>query len=280
MRPKNAASWLAVALTVTFSAASSVAGAEDAPKTDVEDSPPDAPKKPAEEPSDGDDAPAEEPAEGDDAPAESDEKASEDDDEASEPADAEPSDGDDAEADDDEENPPVARDDEPLVLLQSDGVLRIKPRRARLRESAYTRLHAIAEHYREATGKKLVVTGGGRKPGLQATLMYDMMADGKNLLHLYVQVALVRPLIKTFEEGKEKRWGRRRTVNAMTGIIEEQVKKGLYVSRHLAHTAADVRSRGLSDEHVEALKEAVSAVKGARLVDERNGNAPHFHLSL
>jgi len=41
-----------------------------------------------------------------------------------------------------------------------------------------------------------------------------------------------------------------------------------------------VRSRGLRDEHVEALEEAVKCVAGARLVDERDSEAPHFHLSL
>jgi len=200
-----------------------------------------------------------------------DEEASEDEAVAAEDAAAE---------DGDEEPPPVARDDESLVLLESDGVMRVKQRWARLRESAYERLHAIAEKYHEATGRRLVVTGGGRKPARQAELMYGMMKDGKDLLRLYIQVTLVRPLIGAFEKGKDERWGRRRTVAEMTKIIDDQVQGGRYVSRHLAHTAADVRSRGLSDEDVEALKAAVDAVKGSHLVDERNGNAPHFHLRL
>ena len=294
MRSNQVAKWLAVALTLSFSGASSLAGAEDAseaPSGAKGDEPEARREKPAEsEDQASDDAseadPYEDETEGDSsedgAPEEDGEEAEDTSGEDGEDAsDEEAEDASDEKSEDDEEErPPVARDDEPLVLLESDRVLRIKQRGARLRQSAYDRLHDIAERYHEVTDRRLVVTGGGRTPARQAELMHDMMADGKNLLRLYIQVGMVRPLIKVYEEGKEKRWGRRRTVGVMTKIIDDQVKEGRYVSRHLAHTAADVRSRGLDDEEVQALEKAVSEVKGARLVDERNGNAPHFHLSL
>lgn len=272
-------------LTVVVSGASSTAGAEDAPKPEAPseaDEPKEAPEPPAETPRESapkgpkDDAGGEDDPSKDDAPP--DDEVARDEGDAHQPDDESDPSAD--EEDEAEENPPVARDDEPLVLLETDRVLRVKARRAMLRASAYERLRAIAEKYHAATNRKLVVTGGGRKAARQAELMHDMLRDGVELLHLYVQAALVRPLIKAYDDGKTKRWGRRRTVAVMTKIIDDQVKEGKYVSRHLAYTAADVRSRGLKKEHVEALQKAVSEVKGARLVDERNGNAPHFHLSL
>lgn len=226
----------------------------------------DAPPRPSPELGEGDEEPAPEPPEGEDV-------------EGGGPDDEEPEET--TASDDDEEDPPVARDDEPLRWLKpSPHVLIVTKRNVHLRESAYQRVLAVAERYHAATGKKLIITGGDRTPLRQAELMHRKLAEGENLLHLYKQSHLVRPLMEVFERSKHAGWGPKRTTSEMGMIIEAQVKKGEYVSRHLAHTAVDVRSRGLGDEQIAALKAAVEEVKGTRLVDERDTEAPHFHLSL
>ncbi|MEM9875309.1 MAG: hypothetical protein AAF928_10470 [Myxococcota bacterium] len=187
-------------------------------------------------------------------------------------------------ADDEEKKknkrPPAARDDEPLRRMRSGRFVNVRARSVRLRESAYDRLLDIAKRYHAATRRKLVVTGGDRTPKRQAELMYRKLDNGEDLVRLYIQTALVIPIVDAFERGQANDDSRQRIIFRMTRIIAKQVKEGRYVSRHLAHTAADVRSRGLRDEHVEALIEAVDEVDGARLVDERDSEAPHFHLSL
>lgn len=167
-----------------------------------------------------------------------------------------------------------------MLRLRGNRHLRIRARSVKLRKSAYDRIREIAKRYHEATKRKLVVTGGDRTPRRQAELMYRKLSKGENLLRLYTRVRLVMPLMKAYEQGKKEKRGRRRILREMTKIISQQVEKGQFVSRHLANTAADVRSRGLKEEQVKALEAAVRGVAGARLVDERESEAPHFHLSL
>ena len=110
--------------------------------------------------------------------------------------------------------------------------------------------------------------------------MYRKLAKGDNLLKLYTKVRLVLEVMKVYERMKAENKSRRRIIGEMGKTIAKQVERGEYISRHLSFTAADVRSRGLTDEQVRALEAAVKAEAGARLVDERKSEAPHFHLSL
>lgn len=169
---------------------------------------------------------------------------------------------------------------EVIRQVRPSRYIRIRARSVKLKSKSHDRLLDIAKRYHEDTGKKLLITGGDRTPHRQAELMYRMLAKGDDLLKLYTQVRLVLELTKIYESGKEKKRGARNIIRDMGKAITEQVKRGEYVSHHLAYTAADVRSRGLKDDHVLALRRAVNAVPGAKLVDERKSDAPHFHLSL
>ncbi len=170
--------------------------------------------------------------------------------------------------------------EEVLRQVRPSRHITIRARSVKLKASSHERLLNIARRYHEATGRKLVITGGDRTPLRQAQLMVRKLAQGDDLLKLYTQVRLVLEIQKTYEQGKRDKKGERQIIRAVADVIAKQVKRGQYVSHHLAYTAADVRSRGLKDSDVAALRAAVKAEPGATLVDERNTEAPHFHLGL
>lgn len=178
----------------------------------------------------------------------------------------------DADADQDEE--------EPIVSLKSSREFRVVARSLRLKESSAERLRAVAKLYREATKHKLVVTGGDRTAERQAELMYKKLKSGEDLIKLYARTDLAAAIVDEYKDARAAGATRKGTIHRMKKLIESQMDEGQYISRHLNFTAADVRSRGLSADRVKALREAVKAVEGVSLVDERDGAAPCFHLGL
>lgn len=192
-----------------------------------------------------------------------------------------------AQPDDDEHEPEEGSTekkspkDDDVQRVVSNKHLEVNARSLRLTKTARTRLLAIAARYAESTGKKLVITGGDRDPKTQAKLMYKKAEAGEDLLTLYTRTELVRPIVDAYRAAKSaKRHSERSVIEAMTKVIRSQVERDEYVSRHLEFGAADVRSRGLSDKDVAALRAAVRAEPGVKLTDERDTSAPHWHLGL
>lgn len=171
--------------------------------------------------------------------------------------------------------------DDDVQSVGSSADLEVAARSLKLTKTARTRLAGIAARYRAATGKRLVITGGDRDARQQAKLMYKKAEAGEDLLALYVRTELVRPILAAYKAEKSaKRHSERSVIAAMTKVIEAQRQRDEFVSRHLEFGAADVRSRGLRDSDVSALKAAVRAESGAQLVDERDSSSPHLHLGL
>lgn len=199
--------------------------------------------------------------------------------------------GDDADANEEAEppaEPSEAEDesegdgDEEVVIrtLAPNRHMDVKARSLRLTEKAAERLLEIARRFHGETGRKLVVTGGERNAARQAELMYKKLDNGEDLEKLYARDDLVRPIVAAYERGKEDRKSKKHTLRQMTKVIQSQVDQKQYVSRHLAFTAADVRSRDMSPETVSTFKSVVKAVPGVVLIDERKSAAPCFHLSM
>ncbi len=171
--------------------------------------------------------------------------------------------------------------DDDVQRVVSNKHLEVNARSLRLTKTARTRLLAVAARYAESTGKKLVITGGDRDPRTQAKLMYKKAEAGEDLLALYTRTDLVRPILDAYRTAKSaKRHSERSVIDAMTKVIKAQVERDEYVSRHLEFGAADVRSRGLRDSDIAALRAAVRAEPGVKLTDERDTSSPHWHLGL
>jgi hypothetical protein len=150
----------------------------------------------------------------------------------------------------------------------------------RLDAEAMDRLERIAQRYYEKTKKRLIVTGGMRHPEVQAKLMYEKLRNGDDLLKLYEQTAAAREIQRAYRDGIAKRLSRSAAVRNIKHVIEAQLARGVYVSKHLSAVAADVRSRGMSPTQERALRAAVAAEPGVEIVDERGSASPHFHLDL
>lgn len=168
----------------------------------------------------------------------------------------------------------------PIVRVAPNRHLQVKARSLRLTKSSAERLRRIAERFHTATGRQIVITGGDRGADRQAVLMYKKLENGEDLLKLYARDDLVKPVIAAYRAGKGSGRSKGSITRSMTQVIEEQMSRKEYLSRHLDFTAADVRSRDLTPEQIDALMSAVRAEAGVHLVDERDSAAPCFHLTL
>jgi hypothetical protein len=193
---------------------------------------------------------------------------------------------DDSASEGDDAAPPAPNDSDDdaekvkIVQLAPSRHVDIKARSVRLTEPSAALLLRVAARFHGATGKPLVVTGGERSPRRQAELMYKKLQNGEDLVRLYARTDLVRPVVRAFTEGKEAKRTRAAILRTMTALITAQVAQKQYLSQHLAFTAADVRSRDMSEDEVGALLAAIKAEPGARLVDERQSATPCFHLGF
>ncbi len=163
---------------------------------------------------------------------------------------------------------------------RSNRHMRVVARSLKLTKKARGRLQRIAERYHDETGVKLVITGGDRTARGQARLMYKKLEAGEDLIKLYTRDDLVIEIMNAYESAKDDGMGTRGIISSMAEVIKEQIAEKQYVSRHLQNTAADVRSRRMTEEQYEAFVRAVRAEPGVRLVDERDTAAPHLHLNL
>ncbi len=170
--------------------------------------------------------------------------------------------------------------DEPLRGPRHGRDIDVRARDMRLRESSMDRLEHIAERYRKATGARLVVTGGVRTPRRQARLMVEKLAAGEDIISLYADDASATEIRDVYVAGVVRKDKKPALERAVLQVIDAQIARGTFISRHLQARAADVRSRGMTPAQEAALRDAVAAEPGASLVDERDGDTPHFHLNL
>jgi hypothetical protein len=166
-----------------------------------------------------------------------------------------------------------------LYRVRSSPHLEVEASNLMLTAVARDRLERIAERYLKATNRRLVVTGGTRTPQRQAELMVEKLQHGEDILALYDHEPALE-VRAAYREGVAKHQGKPKLVRAVRETIEEQIRRGIYISRHLLAGAADVRSRGMTPARVMAFRAAVAAEPGVTIIDERDATEPHLHLSL
>jgi hypothetical protein len=138
-------------------------------------------------------------------------------------------------------------------------------------------IEAVARIYFEKTRRPLEITSGYRSPRRQAEAMYVKLAVGGSLA-LYKRQDLTRPLLDAYRQGRKKRWKKDRIVAAMAEVLQSQVERGQYLSRHMRGLAFDVRSTGMSAKQRQALLAAVREVGQMRIIHERR--PPHYHIEV
>ena len=103
------------------------------------------------------------------------------------------------------------------VVLSADVKLKVKK---------------IADAYFKATQKTIVVTSGTRSSSSQAEAMYGKLAGGDQLA-VYRDQKSVKEIKKAYEDAKKAKKGKPEIIKAMQSVIDGQIKKGVYISRHL-----------------------------------------------
>lgn len=170
--------------------------------------------------------------------------------------------------------------DEPLHKVKGTMHMEILARDLRLTEANTKRLERIAARYYKATKKRLVVTGGSRTPLRQAQLMYDKLVHGDDIVTVYENKAAATEVRNAYRDAVAKRLKRKATIRAIREVIDAQMSRNVFVSKHLKANAVDLRSWNMKGHLEQALKDAVKAEAGVTMMDERDGAEPHFHLNL
>jgi hypothetical protein len=132
-------------------------------------------------------------------------------------------------------------------------------------------LSNLTKEYFEASGNWLHITSGYRSPEGQARAMYrNLLAYGQDhILKTYGGRAAAREVIDAYRKNRK---GQSKAIAAMTAVIQGQVDRGLYISRHLLGKAFDIR---LSTARATVLGEVVRRL-GGRLGIE----ADHYHVQF
>lgn len=139
---------------------------------------------------------------------------------------------------------------------------------------ASRRLYLLRRKYARRTYRQLVVTSFGRDANGQAR------AIGQNLrifgvryvIRQYNGSAAIREILRAY---RANRRSPRRAQAQMAAVIQEQMSRGVYVSKHLRGLAADIRSHGRGAARLSVLREVAHEV-GAKVSVEGN----HYHVNL
>ncbi|MEP7120555.1 MAG: hypothetical protein ABJE95_06590 [Byssovorax sp.] len=164
-------------------------------------------------------------------------------------------------------------------LVRTGDDLDVQTGNLRLTDAARGRLERIAARFHKVTKRRLVITGGSRTPTRQAELMHEKLDHGDNLMALY-EKPLAAEIQAAYRDAVKRHFAKPKQIVAIREVIVAQIKRGLYVSRHLQAGAADVRSINMTPARVQAFRAAVAAEPGVVLLDERDAAEQHFHLSL
>lgn len=138
------------------------------------------------------------------------------------------------------------------------------------------KIKKIADKYHTATKKDIVVTSGTRASESQASAMYGKLSGG-DTLSVYKDQVSAQAIKTAYDEAVAAKKNKTQVISAIKTVINGQIKKGVYISKHLKQGAVDVRSRDMSAGEKAKFKEAA---KGTATTIILEVVPPHFHLQL
>jgi hypothetical protein len=137
----------------------------------------------------------------------------------------------------------------------------------------------IARAHYASTHHRLTITSGSRGPDKQARAMFDKLELGDNILALYRDQQSAREIKAAYDAGKKAGTSAGEIVAAMTAVIQAQVDRGVYISRHLRDEAVDVRISDMGPDEAADFRRQV-AKSELIAVGLEETQPPHFHLEL
>lgn len=134
----------------------------------------------------------------------------------------------------------------------------------------------IADKYHELTQKDIVITSGTRSSSSQASAMYGKAAGGDKL-SVYKDRASASAILGTFDAGVLGNKSKAEITEEIKDKIDEQIKLGKYISKHLKSGAVDIRSRNMSESNKTDFKKAARGIASTVILESV---PPHFHLQF
>lgn len=146
-----------------------------------------------------------------------------------------------------------------------------------LSDAARERVGLIADEYFRRTGNNLRVTDGTRTAHDQARQIYNKIQ--LNDTGIYRNQTALAEIRRAYDAGVRAGKSRAQIINDMSAVIQGQVDRGVYISRHLRAGAVDVSVRGMTAADERAFRASVAAVSDGTSV-LRETRPPHFHLQF
>lgn len=132
----------------------------------------------------------------------------------------------------------------------------------------------LSARYNERTGQRLHVTSAYRTPERQARAIdRNLRTFGRAyVLTIYRRSQAIREIVSAHNRNRRRKG---QAVMAMTRVIEAQIRRGVYISRHMLGRAFDIRSKGPNGAKLSVLQEVAQSM-GGRVLVEKN----HYHVEF
>lgn len=133
----------------------------------------------------------------------------------------------------------------------------------------------IADAFFARTGKNIVVTDGVRTAAQQAAQVLAKIRS--NDLSIYLNQTAAQEIKRAHDAAVKAGKTRAEVLKAMTAVIEGQIERKEFISKHLTKKAFDVRNNNMTAAHKRVFKQVVQDI-GVPMLDETK--PPHFHIQL
>ena len=139
-----------------------------------------------------------------------------------------------------------------------------------------SKVKKIADNYFVLAKKDIVVTSGTRTSQSQAEAMYGKLSGGDQLTVYSNQVA-AKEIKKAYDDAVVAKKSKLDIISDMKSVIDSQIAKMIYISKHLKVGAIDVRSKVMTTAEKTQFKSAAAGIAIKVILET---TPPHFHLSL
>jgi hypothetical protein len=163
-----------------------------------------------------------------------------------------------------------------LPLVQEAVPFRVSGN-IKISERVEKKVEKIAKKVYQRAGKRLVVTSATRTPMSQADAMRVKLDLGENPRRLYANKRAAGEVANAYAWAKKTGLNQDEVTQTMAMVIQRQIDRGVYISRHLREGAFDLRSRDLT-AHEKVVVRQAAVEEGARVALETT--PPHFHLEV
>ncbi|MCP4486411.1 MAG: hypothetical protein GY820_03695 [Gammaproteobacteria bacterium] len=149
----------------------------------------------------------------------------------------------------------------PGVILESDIEKKVKK---------------IAAEYFKLSKKMIVVTSGTRSASSQASAMYGKLSGGDKL-KVYRDQEMAKEILGDYNTAVGAKKTNAQILISLQNKIDEQIKNGKYISKHLKKGAVDIRGRDMTDKDKLNFKKSAAGIAKIVILETV---PPHFHLQF